>query len=730
MKKISILLVIALMVTGLAGCTGGNEPAGKSTGTAEAAEYNPENAAFIDEKTEIIDVPFEPKEIEPSVGDYEVLPDLGHIRNLDKFGEFTPEQILALGEKGFFIAPVRRDENNPDIDEQLFYIYEDNEYRNIPSFITTDSILHMYHLFYDNFLKDLEETELYPKLIDLTGKMTEASGAQYEELEDGEVKEAALRNTAFFGTGLLTLGEQLPENMPEKAKTLAEEEAAKIENKEGTKSEILNTELDYSQFTVRGHYTQSETLQKYFKTVMYFGQAPFWVKDDFGPRDDLTVMGLLISDLIFKDEEIHKLWSDIYAPLTFLVEGADDLGPMEYGKLLYGVYGKEPNLNKLGDPKKLAAVYEQIDGLPEPEIAGFKGYSFRFMPQRAVLDAVWMQNLLDIAKPGEPSDRPIYNGADVAAVLGSETATKIQLENENNLKWEEYESRLKETTEKVAAMEEEEWQKNLYRGWLWTLKEMTANFGEGYPKFMQTEAWNRKNMNGLLGSWAELKHDTVLYAKQTMAEMGGGGYSDKPKSYVEPNIRVYEKLSWLIEFTKENLKARDMLSEHQEKSLEYFKKLTDRMVHYSEKELKGEPLTEEEYQELTYIGGEMESISIAFVNEDSNYWSLVDENEREMALVSDLMKVPANTLGIPEGEVNHAAIGPAYEIYVIYPIDGDLYLGRGGVFSYREFLAEERYTDEKWRDKVKEEPEIGIPDWAKDLMTQEKPEIPYPDMDY
>ena len=44
-----------------------------------------------------------------------------------------------------------------------------------------------------------------------------------------------------------------------------------------------------------------------------------------------------------------------------------------------------------------------------------------------------------------------------------------------------------------------------------------------YPAFMRTQAWARKDIHTALGSWTELKHDTILYAKQVMAEMGGGG---------------------------------------------------------------------------------------------------------------------------------------------------------------------------------------------------------------
>ena len=41
---------------------------------------------------------------------------------------------------------------------------------------------------------------------------------------------------------------------------------------------------------------------------------------------------------------------------------------------------------------------------------------------------------------------------------------------------------------------------------------------------MQSDAWLDKQLNTSLGSWTELKHDTILYAKQAYAEMGAGGH--------------------------------------------------------------------------------------------------------------------------------------------------------------------------------------------------------------
>ncbi|RVU55570.1 DUF3160 domain-containing protein [Anaerosphaera multitolerans] len=726
MKKVYLLLSLILVSLLLISCN-------KKEIEKNEEPISTEELAFLEEYTEVVDIPYNPKSVEPKVPEYEVNKDLSNVENLASFGNFTASQKEALSNYGFFIAPIG--DTNPELGEnelkeQIFRIYEDNEYKNLPSFITSDSIMHMYHLFYDNFLKRLEESTLLPKLESLTAQMLEDSLYQYNSLSDKEVKELSLRNVAYFATAMKILDKSLPVIPPE-AEKMALEEYNKIMKANGISSDILNTEIDYSQFTPRGHYTKSDSLKKYFKTVMYYGQAGFFVEDEKGVRDDLIGMALLMTDTVYKSKENYELWSDVYEPVNFLVESADDLGIKEYGVLLYGVYGKTPDLNTILDSEKIQRVYGNLEMFPKPSIADSKGYSYRFMPQRAVLDSALMQRLIEVTTETQASRRPIYSGLDIMATFGDDTAIKMQWEDPYNKIWPSYEEKLKENQAIVANMKDEDWKSNLYRGWLWTLKEYAREFGKGYPMFMQNEAWEKKDLNSALGSWAELKHDTVLYGKQTMAEMGGGYVEEIPKSYVEPNIAIYEKLSWLVEYTIENLEAREMLDETTKNYLSDFKVyIIDPLIAISEKELNNEALTEEENSMLHYIGGAMEGISLRFVNDQSTYWDLLDETDRSMAIVSDLMKVPQNEADVPPNTFLSVGVGPAYEIYVVYPIDGKLYLGRGGIFSYREFLSDERLTDEKWQLQVKEEPEKGIPYWMEDLIQEEKEDIPIPGIWY
>lgn len=441
------------------------------------------------------------------------------------------------------------------------------------------------------------------------------------------------------------------------------------------------------------------------------------------------MQGLLLTYSIYKNPEILKSWEDLVEPIDFMVESADDLSIREYARTLYGVYGKDFDINKLDDNKNLKTAYEVLKSHPDPQVAGFMGKSFRFMPQRAVMDSVLMQNVVDIASPNHPSDRPIYSGLDLMTAFGNEKAREILNNDSYNSHWDKYKEKTDENISSVKKMEDLDWQKNMYRGWLWMLKSYDQKFGEGYPMFMRNDAWERKDLISALGSFAELKHDTVLYGKAVMAEMGGGGEMEIPKSYVEPNVELYEKLNWLLEFTKINLKNRNMLSEKYEEKINNFQAMVLKLRDISIKELQNEPLTEEEISDIYYIGGEMEMLMVDFVessdeNEISGWYEIQNATDRRMPVVVDLMRVVENSVGLPEGEISHIGTGKPMEIFVIYPHQDKLYMGRGATFSYYEFLNKERLTDEDWQKMVYDEAR-DFPSWYKDLVTEEKKAIEY-----
>ncbi len=662
-------------------------------------------------------VPFEAVQYTASVPGYSIKADLSNVVNLDQFGSFTERQKEMLAKNGFVVTPGK--------EEQLFYIYENNEYILAPSFVTVDSVLQIYHVFYDYSLRRLENDTLTAELKDLTDSMLKKSILLYENMKNEALKELVIKNIAYFGVAKLSLGMKLPDDMPDKARELALKEYKLVEGQGSyQQSTIFPFQLDYSQYKPRGHYTGNDELKMYFKAMMWYGQVPFPVfKNDNKRNEEQTLQAVLMTYALLTDNKKDlKRWQNIYEPTSFYVGQSDDLNILDYGKLIKEVYGDSPDIDSLDDKDKLDLLYAAIAELPEPAIVAKyitvstpSGKQFRFMGQRYIADSEIMQEMV------EPYLRPVPKGLDVMAVLGSERAQDLLFNIYKEDKgWEGYTKAFNRMKAKFDGLDKDRWQSNMYFGWLWSLKGLLKEFGEGYPSFMRTEAWKDKSLSTALGSWSELRHDTVLYGKGMAAECGGGEAPPQVKGYVEPNVEVYERLLWLTKYSRENLKKKDILRGELESRMEDFENLLGFLIKCSVKELKNEELSNDEYSQLLTYGGWLEYLTTSFMEDGYKWFQITSETDRNMAVIADIHTVPS--AGVLE-----VGVGPAHEIYTIVPIGGKLYVTRGAVFSYYEFMSEKRLTDEEWLQMHKEGSQPEQQEWIKGFTAVDpKSEAPVP----
>lgn len=718
---LGLIYIVAVMLSG-SGCSGEIQPEDGKTGdnvTIENAEADSQKAAeaLTLNYESTIKVPFEETQYTASVPEYSIKADLSNISNLKQFGSFTEKQKELLAKNGFVVIPSK--------EEQLFYIYENNEYLLAPSFVTVDSVLQVYHVFYDYSLRRLETEVLAAELKDLTGSMLKKCILLYESLENEALKELELKNIAYFGVAGMALGMELPADMPDKAKKLTLEEYGLMEGQGGyVQSAIFPFQLDYSQYKPRGHYTKNDELKMYFKAMMWYGQAPFPVFRSGAERDEEQTLQALLMTYSLLSGGKHDLerWQNIYEPTSFYVGKSDDLNILDYGRLLVSVYGDNPDINRLNDRDKLDLLYEAIKELPEPAImpkyttvSTPSGKQFRFMGQRYIADSEIMQELV------EPYKRPVPKGLDVMAVLGSKRAYDLLFNiYEENKKWERYTEAFNTMKTKFDNLDKDRWQSNMYFGWLWSLKGLLKQFGEGYPSFMRTEAWQDKSLSTALGSWSELRHDTVLYGKGCAAECGGGDMPPQVRGYVEPNVELYEKLLWLTRYSRENLKERDILRGELESRMESFEYLLEFLIRCSVKELKNEELSNDEYYQLLTYGGLLEHLTASLSEDGYKWFQITSETERNMAVIADIHTVPS-------GGVLEVGVGPANEIYAVVPIGGELYITRGAVFSYYEFISDNRLTDEEWQKMHKDGRQPEQQEWIKNFTdSRPKSSVPIP----
>ncbi|MEJ2748269.1 MAG: DUF3160 domain-containing protein, partial [Anaerolineae bacterium] len=301
----------------------------------------------------------------------------------------------------------------PGVEKEFFTVYEQMRYANLPPFVTSDSLLHVYHLLFDKVLRTAEKESFIPLLASLNEAMLAQTDAQYQALQGTgtEWEDAALRTVAFIGVGskLLDANTQIPAY----AADLVNAELANIEAASGIMPSPIFPGLefgeDYTQYIARGHYTTSPELTAYFKSMMWYGRMTFRLKtNDLEVGKAETRAALLLVQALRTAQVNGKpalnAWLDLYNPTVFFVGRSDDLTAFQYLDVIDAVYGPNADLATIADESKLPTFIEAANQLPPPQILGLvisvsdneedvtKG--FRFMGQRFVPDAYIFRQLI------------------------------------------------------------------------------------------------------------------------------------------------------------------------------------------------------------------------------------------------------------------------------------------------------------------------------------------------
>jgi hypothetical protein len=667
----------------------------------------------------------QPVRLPESFTGYDLPLDLSGVPNLGGF-ELSDEQRALLSQNGFVV-----DFPGPEVYHEFYQIYEDFRYSSEPMFVTTDSVLHVYHLLFDKILRDLEVTYFIPTLESLTATMLEASQEQLGSLIGSPLEEPARRNVAFFAVASRLLGNTNP--APADVSAMVDAEYALIDGAGGpSQSPIwfrddLAPDLvlieDYSQYIPRGHYTRSEDLERYFRTMMWYGRLTYRLVDPFETQRALLIAHALRTATAADGTPAVDLWQRIYEPTTFLVGKADDLSYFEYGALADEVFGEGAAIEAYGDADRLAAFLAAAEELPPPQVNSMwvwiwqdqetvtKG--FRFMGQRFTIDAYVFQQMIWRRVGTSDNPRGLPTALDFFAALGSDDALQI-LEDLGHREYANFDTQMERVRGELAALETDSWTQNVYWAWLYALQPLITVHDERFPEFMRTEAWRLRDLNAALGSYTELKHDTILYAKQVMAEMGGGP-PEVIRGYVEPNPEAFARMLALAEMTRDGLQARGLLSSNIQGALANLIDLLGFLRRTAEAELAGETLTDEDYLRIQFVGGELEALTLAAADCEEEGPACRDLQDQQAALVADI--ATGLSPEFPGIAALEEGVGRPTRIYVVLP-DSTMRLAVGAVFSYYEFVvpASDRLTDEAWQAMLEAGTNPPPPGWTEAFM--------------
>jgi hypothetical protein len=142
-------------------------------------------------------------DIELKAPSYELPLKKGEISNYGNFSDkisLSKSDLKLLESNGFVVI---KNPYNPG-EEDITSMYSTLQEEEIPVFITTDSLLHLYHIHFDETLRLIEEREFYDTLWKTDLALLNASTEKFNSAS-GDEKEAARRNAAYFSVALSLL---------------------------------------------------------------------------------------------------------------------------------------------------------------------------------------------------------------------------------------------------------------------------------------------------------------------------------------------------------------------------------------------------------------------------------------------------------------------------------------------------------------------------------------------
>jgi len=664
----------------------------------------------------------------------------GHLKK-----NLPAETRKRLESNGFVIVPT-------DF-KDIYALYEDittddPEYRPTlggpagergPVFITTDLTLHTLHLLMDYSLRAIELKELLPRAESLAIRMLTASQEQFSAAK-GRAKDAAFLNMGYFcvAAGLLELpmNMRLPEGVAEKAG----KETELIYAAAGfSESPLLGIQEDYSQYKPRGHYTRNQDFKRYFKAMMWFGRMGFPLeKDPASPGADpelLTIAAILQSIALCGDTTSLRLWNDIYEATAFFVGESDDLTPAEYYELAKETWGHVPEPSELNEGKKLAEFRSRALSIRKPRVlsglsvtysadTGNIPVNYRFMGQRFIPDAYMMQEMIlgrvgSYTGKGKPftlvqteigPGRGFALGLDVMSVLGSGLAEDI-IKGQGDHEYEGYAEQVDSLREWWWSIPDGEMAFTLYGLWFYTLELLVTD--SAAPAGVRKIAWYRKNLLSSLGSWAELRHDVILYAKQPYGMKLANGHAGPPPlvknelGACEPYPEVFKAQARVAMELSGFLEEKGWLPEARDR-LDSYAMICNDLAEIGEKARAGMPLSIEEHYYLWTSPGRLKATT-------NLGWELMEQitdpyQDSRMAVIADVLTDPNTSQCLEE------AIGDPAWLLVLVRIDGKPYIAEGACFTYYEFKQpmDERLSDPQWQEMLGTgKPEM--PGWVREI---------------
>jgi hypothetical protein len=462
--------------------------------------------------------------------------------------------------------------------------FADGYYRifndDLPVFVTADSVLHAWHRSYVSMLEELEELQLATLLEQVISNSAAQLPLAWVQYGGGPLGNSILDADYFLTVArslwatqqvASSLGNASVDSRVASTLTSIASQSLEYVSLFGPSSYRW---VDFSQFSVRGHYNNSDRLRRYFKTMMWCGRIDLRLAT-FPPNkeDDIRQLGtaIVLNHLLNRAGQ-YPNWSAIEQITRVFVGITDSITFAQLNELLANV-----NIHSPADvPDLLTLTNLQtrlLTGeLGLPSIHGDVFYSplsrdqvklprsFTVCGQKFVLDSWAFSQVIFDNILWAPDDgvnvifgkvirrKPSCLDIAYSVLANDQTVPDLvaRITNTNGVHWRDglpYQHNLTAVRNVIDSQDAGIWTNNIYTGWLAALRALSAPITDAlYPEAMRTRAWAMKTLNSQLASWTELRHDTLLYVQQSYTFPMLCGY---PYGFVEPRPEFWHRMNLL-----------------------------------------------------------------------------------------------------------------------------------------------------------------------------------------
>ncbi len=607
--------------------------------------------------------------------------------------------------------------------------------KDLPLYISSDAILHALHRSYDNMLKHIETKVLIDSMRSALSGMHQSLKTQ--TYLGQELVQKAVRDADVYLTVALTLLDNAVSPVFVENATLVSDILAAVATGEAKDIALFSVRprlYDFSQLKPRGHYTESEELENYFQCMMWLGRTEIYLTppqpSEVLPTDDdirrQCMLSIILVDLATVSQSASKI-NYVDQIITKFVGEQDNLALKSLIAIVDTTNGGlrpehllndtvlaafQATVRASGGEQKILSQILIGDGITAIKPAA----SFMLMGQRFILDSYILANLV----VDKVDDRYMPSPLDAMFTLGNDAAAQL-LAPELPL-YRHYPRNLAGLNYLTTTLSREYWESSLYTTWLNAIRALNPLPDRtSLPLFMQTGAWAQKQLNSQLTSWAELRHDNLLYAKQSYS---GYVICFYPSGYVEPVPALYSRIagfargfSNFLLTLDERIQLVEMIT-----TLRHMDSTCTMLARMAQKELDGVGFDEREKSKLdNWIVERHVDNCVPFDVFDGTYPKLyygVDlriQQDKADFVVADVHTQPFDAAGVLVGNVLHVATGRINMAVIVAtdPSDGcaTAYVGPVGSFYQHITSGFNRLSDEEWVTLYKDST-VPRPSWV------------------